>query len=352
MVAALSIAARMGVLIKNVADLEVVARLSAFVFDKTGTLTTGELAVTRLAPRDGVTPSALLYAAASAERFSNHPAARALVQLSGETGLALAEPAGLQEEAGRGVRAHVDGDEVLCGRAAWLHDHGVQDASLDAAEQADTEGLSLIFVARGGKYLGWVGLEDRPRPEAAAAIDALHGLSIRRIAMVTGDRTSVASAVAREVHCPEFRAECLPQQKVEFVEQVRRDGYRVAFVGDGVNDAPALAASDTGIAMGAAGSDIAIHSATIALMSNDLNRIPFLVRLAHSARRVIYQNFGVGLLFILGGLVLTGLGLLSPIVAALLHNAGSLIVVFNSARLVRAGEGLEPPAQPISLTTP
>ena len=159
--------------------------------------------------------------------------------------------------------------------------------------------------------------------------------------MVTGDRASVATRVAGEIGCKEFQAECLPQQKVEFVNAVKAAGYQVAVVGDGVNDAPALAAGDTGIAMGAAGSDVAIHSAKIALMSNDLRRLPFLIRLSRGARTVIYQNLGVGALFIVVGLTASGIGLLNPIVAAMLHNVGSLIVVFNSARLIRAGEELD-----------
>jgi Cd2+/Zn2+-exporting ATPase len=138
------------------------------------------------------------------------------------------------------------------------------------------------------------------------------------------------------------RAECLPADKVEAVQQLKARGWRVAVVGDGVNDAPMLAAGDLGIAMGAAGSDVAIHSASIALMNNDLRRLPFLVELSRATRRTINQNFLIGLAFIVGGLTLAALGYINPIVAAILHNAGSLLVVFNSARLVRSGEGIEP----------
>ena len=335
MVAALSAAARMGILVKDVADLEAAARLTAFVFDKTGTLTTGQLGVTRLAPATGVQPSELLLAAGSAERFSKHPAALALVALAKEANLTLTEPQDFREEPGQGVIATVAGGVVVSGRATWLRANGI------AVEELDTEGLSVIFVAHKGRYLGWVGLQDQVRPEAAVALKELGELNIKRLAMVTGDRATVATRVAGEIGCHEFKAECLPQQKVEFVNAVKSEGYNVAVVGDGVNDAPALAAGDTGIAMGAAGSDVAIHSATIALMSNDLRRLPFLVRLSRGARSVIYQNLGVGGLFIVAGLTFSGLGMLNPIVAAMLHNVGSLIVVFNSARLIRAGEELD-----------
>ena len=166
-------------------------------------------------------------------------------------------------------------------------------------------------------------------------MEELQALRVKRVAMVTGDREAVAQRVAEAIGCPEHVAECLPQRKVDFVNEVKKQGFRVAFIGDGVNDAPALAASDTGVAMGAAGSDAAIHSATVALMTSDLRRVPFLIRLSRGARAVVHQNLGIGVLFILGGFTLSGLGLLNPIVATILHNAGSLIVVFNSARLVR-----------------
>jgi Cd2+/Zn2+-exporting ATPase len=341
MVAALSAAARLGILVKNIADLESAGRISAFVFDKTGTLTTGELGVVRLAPREGVAPSALLHAAASAERYSKHPVALALGALARQTGLPLDEPQQFKETAGQGAVAHVAGAAVVCGRASWLRANGLSDAQLDADDREATAGLSAIFVASGNRYLGWIGLQDRVRPGAREALAQLAALGIKRIAMVTGDRAAVAQRVAAEIGCAEQVAECLPQQKVDFVESVRKAGFRVAFVGDGVNDAPALAASATGVAMGAAGSDIAIHSATVALMNNDLLRLPFLVRLSRQARISVYQNLAIGGLFIIGGLVASGLGWLSPIVAAFMHNGGSLLVIFNSARLVRSGEELE-----------
>jgi len=147
--------------------------------------------------------------------------------------------------------------------------------------------------------------------------------------------------VAKEIGCEEAQGECLPQNKVEFVKTVKSKGYQVAVVGDGVNDAPALAAGDIGIAMGAAGSEVAIHSATIALMNNDLRRLPFLVKLSRSTRAVINQNFLFGVAFIIGGMTLAALGKVPPILAAAMHTCGSLIVVFNSARLVRKGEELE-----------
>src|SRR5436190_4146857 len=341
MVAALSAAARLGILIKNVSDIELAARINAFIFDKTGTLTTGKLAVSRLAPVSGIQPAELLRLTASAEKYSNHPTAKALAQLAGEAGVPLAEPKNFAETAGRGVKAEVGGVRILVGRAQWLKDNGVKEDFTKSVDLNETEGWSLIFVARQGQCIGWVGLQDQTRAEARESLAELKESGVRRIAMISGDRQAVATRVASEIGCEEAKGECLPQNKVEFVRSIKAKGYQVAVVGDGVNDAPALAAGDIGIAMGAAGSEVAIHSATIALMNNDLRRLPFLVKLSRSTRAVINQNFLFGVAFIIGGMTLAALGKVPPVIAAAMHTFSSLIVVFNSARLVRKGEELE-----------
>jgi len=348
MVAALSAAARNGVLFKNVVDLESASRIDAIVFDKTGTLTNGELGVVKLQPKQGCSPSELLLAGASAERYSKHPAAQALLTIAKEAEVNLIEPQDFVEEAGKGVSAMVDGAEVLAGRLSWLNERGVFVSDEDAKE---SEGLSVIHVSKNGLYLGWVGLRDQVRTTTRQTMDELRRMNIRKMAMVTGDRTSVAERVAAELGGCDVKAECLPQEKAAYVKDVQQQGFNVAFVGDGVNDAPALASSNTGIAMGAAGSDIAIHSAKVALMSNDLLRVPFLIRLSRAAKSVIYQNLAIGGLFILLGFMLIALGRLDGIMAAILHNAGSLFIVFNSARLVRFGEDtLEDEEDPFSLS--
>ncbi|HKS35617.1 MAG TPA: HAD-IC family P-type ATPase, partial [Verrucomicrobiae bacterium] len=271
-----------------------------------------------------------------------HPTAKALAQLADEAGVPLAEPKDFAEAAGRGIKAKVDGADIVIGRAQWLKDSGITEDFMKSVDLNETEGYSLIFVARNGRCIGWVGLQDQTRAEAREALAGLKERGVRRIAMVSGDRQPVAARVAREIGCEEVVAECLPQNKVEFVRNIKARGYRVAVVGVGVNDAPALAAGDMGIAMGAAGSEVAIHSATIALMNNDLRRLPFLVKLSRQTRAVINQNFLFGVFFIIGGLTAAAFGYLNPILAAIMHNAGSLVVVFNSARLVRQGEELEP----------
>jgi Cd2+/Zn2+-exporting ATPase len=337
-VAALSAAARLGVLVKNVQDLERARMLTAILFDKTGTLTTGTLTVTRLGPMPGNEPAQLLSIAASLERHSNHPTARAVMEIAGRARVTPKDVKDFEEVSGRGVRGVLDGEQVLVGRMAWLQEQGIE---MEFGDQEPPEGFSLLFVARAGRLIGWIGLEDKTRTDAAQAMDDLRDLGVKQLVMVTGDRWSVARRVASEMHCTDVQAEVLPAQKLKVVDGLRAKGHTVAVVGDGVNDAPALAAGDLSIAMGAAGSDVAIHSASVALMNNNLNRIPFLIRLSRQTARIINQGVVFSILYILVFVTLSAMGNIHPIVAAMLHAASSLVVVFNSARLVRAGEDLE-----------
>ena len=340
-VAALSAAARLGVLVKNAIDLETAKNISAVVLDKTGTLTTGQLSVSRVNPVGTGSGQDLLATAAAAERYSTHPVARAVLQAARDREISLADADGFEESPGRGVRALVGGTEVLVGRRPWFHERGIDVADPDAS---DAEGLSILHVTRDGRHVGWIGLEDRTRPDAAKAIDELRASGASQLVMVTGDRWSVARRVANEMHCTDVLAEVLPAQKLEVVANLKEQGHTVAVVGDGVNDAPALAAGHISIAMGAAGSDVAIHSASIALMNNNLNRIPFLVRLSRRTMNVVRQNLAFAVAYIVVFLCLTALGYVGPVWAVLLHTASSFGVVFNSARLVRQGESIEAPA--------
>jgi Cd2+/Zn2+-exporting ATPase len=229
----------------------------------------------------------------------------------------------------------------MVGREEWLREQGVDMAAYDAQPRAD-EALSSVCVAADRVCIGWLGLADQTRPQARKAVGDLKDLGIRRVVLLTGDKWAVANKVSAELGSTDVVAECLPEKKLEIVEGLQREGYRVAVVGDGINDAPALAAGDVGIAMGAAGNDIALHSATIALLNNDLERLPFLVTLSRRCRWVVNENLLFGLAFMAGGVSLSAVGLMSPIVAALLHNVGSFVVIFNSARLVRLGEQFAP----------
>jgi Cd2+/Zn2+-exporting ATPase len=340
MVAGLACAARLGILIKSVTDLESARNMTSVVLDKTGTLTTGELAVTRLKPA-GIDAAEFLSLAASVEQRSRHPVAKAVTDVARKANVPLTDPAEFEEITGLGVQAKLDGQtRIRVGRRKWLEEQGVDFSAVAGEEFKEPEGISVLYVTRDSRCVGWIGLEDRTRGEARAALTELRQIGIKRLAMVTGDRWSVARRVAAEMGCTEVQAEVLPHQKLELVDRLKKEGYKVIVVGDGINDAPALAAGDLGVAMGAAGSDVAIHSASIALMSNDLTRLPFLIRLSREVTKVVWQNLGLGLLVILAGLILTGLGQIGPIAAVLLHTIGGAVVVFNSARIVRFGEEL------------
>jgi Zn2+/Cd2+-exporting ATPase len=340
MVAGLACASRLGILIKSVTDLEAARNMTAVVLDKTGTLTTGELTVTRLKPVAGIDPADLLAVAGGLEHRSKHPVAKAVMEVARKAKLALPEPVDFEEVPGMGVKGKLNSDVVLVGRRKWLENQNIDFSPLSAQEYAEPEGISVLYVARTGRCIGWIGMEDRARPEAKAAISELHQLGIKRLAMVTGDRWSVARRVAAEMGCDEVQAEVLPKEKLNLVDELKANGHKVIVVGDGVNDAPALAAGDLGVAMGAAGSDVAIHSASIALMSSDLTKLPFLIRLSRGVTKVVWINLGFGVFFIAVMLLLAGLGEVGAITVAFLHTLVSAVVIFNSARLIRFGEEL------------
>jgi Zn2+/Cd2+-exporting ATPase len=342
MVAALSAAARLGILIKNVADLEVAGKITAIVVDKTGTMTTGKLYVTKLTPAEGVESTELVSLAASAENMSRHPAARAVVEVAKKANVPLVESQQFVETPGKGVTAMVGSSKVLVGRDSFLAENGISIGNVSDPSLHEEQGFSVLYVAKGNQCIGWIGMQDKTRPEAREAVASLLAIGVRRVTMLTGDRREVASRVAAELGCTDFRAKCLPHDKLAVVEQIKADGHTVAVVGDGINDAPALAAGDLGIAMGAAGSDVAINSASIALMNDDLKRLPFLVMLSRKTRALINQNFLIGVLFIVLGVAAAAAGWINPIIAAMMHFVGSIVVIFNSARLVRQGEELEP----------
>lgn len=336
-VAAVAAAARLGILIKNVSHLELAAKIRSFVFDKTGTLTDGLLSVVKLNPIDGVSAAELLKVAASAEQQSNHPTAIALQKLAAEANLTLNKADEFSEVHGKGVQAVIDGVKYSIGRPAWLQSLGFHLGNM--GESYDDDGMSVVYAAKDNQVIGWIGFKDKIRKAAPEMISDLKKLGVKHCAMVTGDRESVASKVSATLQIDEYQSECLPETKVEYVEKTKLHST-IAVVGDGVNDAPALAAGDLGIVMGAIGSDIAVNSASIALMTNDLRRIPMLVYLSRKSRIIINQNLFVGMLFVFGGMIISVFGWMTPIWAAVLHTLSILLILFNSARLVRTGEEL------------
>lgn len=328
MVAALAVASRMGVLVKSSQFFEVAQHIDTVVFDKTGTLTTGQLQVTAVRPADGRSPDALLAEAAALEAQSTHPVARAVRTAAEQRGLAYARDLPATEAAGFGMRA----GGLLAGRRQFLEQHGV---AVPAGEGTKD---SLLHVAREGAYAGAIHLADRVRPEAAQTVEQLRELGIEHFHMLTGDTAAVAESIAQTTGITEVRAQCLPEEKLAEVQRLKAEGRRVLVIGDGVNDAPALAAGDLGVAMGALGSDVAIKTADVALMGHDLRMLPAFLRLSERALRIINQNLLWGCIFIVCFIALSAFGVISPIVAAVLHEFSAFFVIFNSARLLRFDE--------------
>ncbi|MBQ4481193.1 MAG: cation-translocating P-type ATPase [Victivallales bacterium] len=340
-IAAVSAASRLGILIKDVAHLELVAKIKAIIFDKTGTLTEGNLEVARLEPVQEGDLAQLVQVAVSVEHHSNHPTAVAIKQLAQKVGIEELTPEKYEEVAGKGVSAIVNGQQCYVGRQSWLADLGIDVSMLDKSHEAtESEGMSIVSVACNGVALGWIGLHDAIREVSSEAVKELRELGVEHCCMVTGDNQKVADVVARQIGITEVYAGCLPEEKAKVVQGLKQTGAIVAVVGDGVNDAPALAAGDIGMAMGAIGSDVAVQSASIALMNNDLRRIPFFIGLSRRTRMLMNQNLAIGLSFITVGVYFAIAGALGPVGAALIHTASSLLVIFNSARLVRSGEAL------------
>jgi len=340
-IAAISAASRLGILIKDVSQIELVAKIKAIIFDKTGTLTEGNLEVARLEPVSDGDLAQLVQVAVSVEHHSNHPTAMAIKKLAVKVGIDVVTPDKYEEVAGKGVSATVDGKECYVGRFSWLGEMGIDVSSLEESrEKTQKEGMSIVCVACDGKALGWIGLQDAIRTVTPEAVRELKEMGVEHCCMVTGDNQQVANVVAEKIGITEVYAGCLPEEKAKVVGELKKQGNIVAVVGDGVNDAPALAAGDIGMAMGAFGSDIAVQSASIALMNNDLRRIPFFIGLARQTRMLMNQNLAIGMSFITVGVYFAIAGDLGPIGAALIHTISSLLVIFNSARLVRSGEAL------------
>jgi Cd2+/Zn2+-exporting ATPase len=332
MVAALATASRLGILIKSVRFFEAANEVDTVVFDKTGTLTTGQLNVMEIQSAAGFDDATVLAQAASIEQHSSHPVARALVRAAQQKQLALIEPGDVEEAHGLGVAGRANGNTVVVGRPAWLTQHRIEHA---AALRETESSHSELLVAIDGVYAGSIFLADTVRGESQSVVARLEKQGIEQSIMLTGDRPGVAQSIAAQVGITEFKAGCLPEQKLETVTQLKAGGKSVLVVGDGVNDAPALAAGNLSMAMGALGSDVAIQTADIALMSSDLRRINDFLALSDRTLRVINQNMLCGLLFVGIAIVLSGLGYIPPVAAAFLHEIGAFFVIFNSARLLR-----------------
>ncbi len=334
MIAALAASTRRGVLIKNAKFIEELTEIDTVVFDKTGTVTSGSLSISSCTPVEGVDARELLWAAAAVAVGSLHPVARAVMRsVEGREEL-LPDLSGfsVREITGRGMRG-VRGDEEICfGSGAWFAELGF---TLPACE-AHTGPIN--WVAKDGRLLGSLCFDDTLRPEAPAVISSLRALGVGQTVILTGDRADAAEQIRAATGVDQAYAQLLPEDKLARVRALRGEGenlHRVLVVGDGINDAPALKEADVGIAMGAMGSDTAIQSADIALMNNNLDNIPFAIRVARRTRAIIYQNIVLSFLISFTMIILSAFGVITPIVGAVLHNVGAFVVLINSARILK-----------------
>ena len=331
-IASIARAARAGILLKGGIYLEQMAKVRVLAFDKTGTLTVGRPAVTRIERFDeSVTDEALLRLAAAAERRSSHPLAKAVVERAAAAGVTVPEPTTFEVLRGRGIKAEIEGAEVLAGNAALLTESGITIPS-----RADGDDQTRVFIAAGGRALGVLHLADPIRPDAKAALARLKASGIERIVMLTGDNEATGRRIGAELGVDEVQADLLPDAKVDAIKRLQAGGVLVAMVGDGINDAPALATADVGIAMGVAGTQAAIEAADIALMTDDIGRIADTRAIARRAYRTIQQNLfvGVGVVHVLG-IIAALMKLIGPIEAAVIHLGPDILVFLNSVRVLR-----------------
>ena len=330
-------AARRGVLIKGGAHLENMGLVRALALDKTGTLTFGDPVVTDLLAFTGTDTDELLRVAAGAEQRSQHPLARAVVRRAAEARLALPEAGELQSLTARGVRTSRNGSTVEVGNLRLWEDDGVEPPAGIVADvdRLAAEGRSVMIVRRDGEWLGVIGVADRPRERVRETVQRLKDMGLGPIVMLTGDNPGVAEAVGREVGVDAVHAGLLPEDKVTLIQTLRDAHGAIAMVGDGGNDAPALAHATVGIAMGGAGTAVALETADVALMGDDLGRLPFAIGLSRQARSVIKQNLFIALGVIAVLIVATTTGLFGLGAAVVLHEGSTLVVIANALRLLR-----------------
>ncbi|MDR0887858.1 MAG: cation-translocating P-type ATPase [Candidatus Methanoplasma sp.] len=334
-VAAIGQATKHGVIIKSGKALERMGNADCMVFDKTGTLTRGNLTVSDIVTSGpDITEDRLLKYAASVESCSEHPLGKAVAAYANEEKIAIEPASDFEMIPGKGVYANVGGNRVLCGNSSYLQENGIDfnKTVIDALTSLRGQGKATIAVSVNGECIGIIALSDTIRPGAQNAITELWNMD-SKVVLLTGDHAAAASYFADTLGIEDVRSEMLPAQKVEAVKKLQEQGHVVCMMGDGVNDAPALKASDIGIVMGDIGSDISIDAADIALLGDDVSKIPYLKRLSNATVKTIWFNIAVSMCINFVAIILSVMGVLDPITGALVHNVGSALIVMNAALL-------------------
>lgn len=330
MLASVGASAKRGLLIKGGKYLELLARADVLLVDKTGTLTLGQPQVTDVVPLNGLTRAQVLTLAASAERYSEHPLAEAVRTLARDENIVLIEPKDFKAVPGQGVCAVIDSRHISIGNRRMIPTAG----SLPVMTDLEAQGKTLLFLESDDQLIGVLAATDTLRPEVPAALAEVRSLGIRHIELLTGDNERTASALAERLGVS-YRANLLPENKIDVVKEFQAKGHIVVMVGDGVNDAPALAQANVGIAMGAAGTDVAIEAAHIALMREDWNLVPDVLKIAHRTMRIVKMNLAFTTVYNIVGLSLAAFGILPPVLAAAAQSLPDIGIMGNSARLIR-----------------
>lgn len=336
MIAALAVSTKRGILIKNAKFVEQLTNITTVIFDKTGTITRGELSISGFYLQEAQSREELFARGGCVACSSMHPISRSLMKTLEGEGIPYEEGFQVRETAGKGLTGTRGGEEILFGSRHWIESLGYQPED----PHMDTGGGPANWVVYNGRLLGCLMFDDSVRPEAEEVVSRLHEDGMEQTVLLTGDREFAARKVQRQTGIDQVYFHLLPEEKLEHVKRLRQDAHVLA-VGDGINDALALAEADVGIAMGAMGSDVAIQSADIALMNNDLNNIPFVMSLARSTKSIMYQNIGIAFSVSLIMMILAAVGVIPALAGAFLHNIGAFVILINSSRILRdsGGEG-------------
>jgi heavy metal translocating P-type ATPase len=329
------------VLIKGGIFLELARKIDVLLVDKTGTFTFGKPKVVEVVSFDGVLEDEILRLAAIAEKYSEHPLARSVMTRAKERGIQVPDPHEFSIEVGMGVTARLDSQKILVGKNEFLQDKGViiaEGIHQKVLEQTE-QGRTTILIANDMRPVGLIAIADEIRPETAQSIASLKAMGVKNITMLTGDNHKVAKGVAEEIGVDDFQAELLPEQKLQYVEKLQKQGRLVGMIGDGINDAPALALADVGIAMGAAGTDVAIETADVTLMNDDLSQVVNFMEMSRKVLMRIKLNIFFSIIYNVIGLILAVFGMLTPVLAVIFQEAGCITVVFSSVLLLWAKTG-------------